>query len=93
MEGRTNDGRFAPGSAGGPGRKKGRKLEEYKKMLHTHVPEVLAVVVKLAKEGDLVACKLLLDRAFPAHSAMTQELEDQIAELRELVVSDERKAA
>ena len=60
--------KFKKGQSGNPkGRPKGivdrRRL--YRELIDTHVPQIVNQVVTAALNGDITACKLLLDRAVP----------------------------
>src|SRR5439155_2003157 len=63
--GRAADGKFAKGNAGGPGNPFGRRAAALRKVLLSRITDQdMAVaadaVIALAKRGDLVAFKLLL---------------------------------
>ena len=80
--------RFQPGQSGNPaGRPKGvpSKVVEYRALLNPEVPEILKVVVGKAKDGDLSAAKLILDRVYPVRDAAMSELFDEIEELRAVI--------
>jgi len=90
MEGRDpKTGRFLPGNPGGPGNPHAAKLEKLRAALVRTVREadiraILRQIIEKARNGDIVAAKLLLDRVLgPPVSA------DIIARLEEL----ERKVA
>lgn len=60
-------GRFKPGNPGGPGNPQIRKLAEYKKAIHQAVKlkdlkEVIQKLLELAKDGDVQAARLILER-------------------------------
>lgn len=60
---------FEPGKSGNPaGRPRGLpdKRNQYRLMLEPHVPEILTKLAGLAKDGDVAACKLVLERTVPA---------------------------
>lgn len=46
-------------------------------------PAVLKVVIAAALSSDLVACRLVLDRVYPAQQAAVLELQGQLDTLRE----------
>ena len=65
--GRNPDGRFAPGNAGGPGNPCAAAVGTWRAALAASVKprdiqEVLAVLVKKAKDGEAWAVRELLDR-------------------------------
>jgi len=55
------------GQSGNPaGRPKGTaKVAKLRSLIEADMPEVIAKVVELAKEGDMSAAKLLIDRVIP----------------------------
>lgn len=64
--------RFEKGQSGNPaGRPRGRadSRNRYREMLQPHIPEVLDKLVELAKDGDVAAAKLVLERTVPAARA------------------------
>lgn len=74
------------------GRPRGTGLiDQYRKLLDPHVPELLNVLVEKAKSGDLIAVKLILERVYPVRDVATAELLEEIEELRGIV--EGRKAA
>ena len=65
--GRGTNGRFAPGNPGGPGNPFVKRAAELRSVLHAAVTDddltaVMSKLVSLAKDGDIAAIKLLLDR-------------------------------
>ncbi|MEM6852843.1 MAG: hypothetical protein AAF593_00355 [Planctomycetota bacterium] len=65
--GRTSNGRFAKGNAGGPGNPHAKRVSELRAALLDAVTvedlrEVVASLTRTAKEGDTQAVKVLLDR-------------------------------
>jgi hypothetical protein len=64
----SRDTRFAPGVSGNPaGRPPGTgKVAELRAKLAEDLPEIMAAVVKNAKEGDTAAARLVLERVVPA---------------------------
>lgn len=79
-------GKFTTGNKGGPGRPRGSgKRQQYLSMLDKETPEVLQKLIEIAKEGDLTAIKLVLDRVLPVQSLQAEELQEQIEELEERI--------
>ena len=74
-----NKGQFVAGHKGRGGRPKGSKnkatirrelaIGKADKILHDALPSVLKVLVEKAREGDMSAMKMLLDRTVPIHKA------------------------
>lgn len=62
-----------------------RGVEQYRKLLEPHVPDLLNVLVAKAMDGDLAALRLVLDRVYPVRDATMAELLEEIEELRQLV--------
>lgn len=65
MSDRKKNGQFSPGKSGNP---KGRPKSEsasVRKLLSQHSEAVVDVVTKAALDGDLQACKIILDRVCP----------------------------
>lgn len=63
--GRRKDGTFQAGRSGNPGGRPGN-LIALRKKLATGTPAVVTAVMKAAKEGDMQACRLILERMVPA---------------------------
>ena len=84
MSNRDPKGRFLPGHQSKGGMPKGTGMtEEYRKFLDARTPEVLEKVVRMAVSGDLKACRLVLERFYPAPTAAMLETERQIEELKD----------
>lgn len=65
---RQSGGRFAPGLSANPkGRPRGQsKTTGLRKELSDALPAVLQTVIQLAAMGDLMACRLILERTLPS---------------------------
>lgn len=63
---RTAGGKFAAGQSGNPAGRPRSESAQVRAKLQEHGPEVAAVVLERALEGDLYACRLILDRCVPA---------------------------
>lgn len=64
--------RFHPGQSGNPaGRPKGKPLKstELRKAIELRADEILQSVINAAVQGDMTACKMLLDRIIPTLKA------------------------
>ncbi len=61
------------------------RVNEYRKLLDPHVPDLLDILVQKAKGGDLAALRLVLDRVYPVRDATVAELLEEIEELRQMV--------
>lgn len=68
MSERQKNGQFAPGRSANPkGKVPGpHKATAMRQELADALPVVLATVIQLAMMGDLVACRLVLERCIPA---------------------------
>jgi hypothetical protein len=61
----VNSGQFRPGNPGKPKGARNKATVLAEKLLSKDIKDVCAVVSKAAQEGDLNACKLILDRILP----------------------------
>ena len=62
------EGRFAPGVSGNPHGRRPKALATVEKLrtaLAAELPEIIASVVKKAKDGDISASKVILERVLP----------------------------
>ena len=79
-------GRFVKGNSGG-GRSIGatNKAKLLEKLTAEHAGEIVASILKNARNGDGAARKMFMDRYFPVSAMQTQQLEEQMVELREIL--------
>ncbi len=70
-------GRWKKGESGNPhGRKPGTgKIAELRESIAGYLPEIIEQMVNKAKEGDVQAARLLLERVIPPLKAMEQSVE------------------
>lgn len=88
---RTPAGRFAPGTAGGPGRRPGRgPAAELRAALGEDLHPILQVLRAKALEGDVAAIRVILDRLVPPLKPEESATE---LELPEGSLSDAARAA
>lgn len=73
---KSKRGRWKKGESGNPnGRKPGRgKVAELRDSIATHVPEIISQMVNKAKDGDVQAARLLLERVIPPLKSMEQSV-------------------
>lgn len=64
-EGRDTAGRFRPGNPGKPKGAKHRATQLAEEILKGGIEDVAKVVVERARDGDLVAARIVLDRILP----------------------------
>ena len=86
--GRDNRGRFTEGNPGGPGNPQAKRVGELRFALlgavtEDDVREVIASVVQKAKDGDMVAARVLFDRVLGP--AVAADILERITALEELV--------
>jgi hypothetical protein len=69
-------GRWKKGESGNPhGRKPGTgKVAELRESIAGHLPEIIEQMVNRAKEGDVQAARLLLERVIPPLKSMEQNV-------------------
>ena len=80
--------KFIKGVSGNPaGRPRGSrsKFTKYKRMAASHVPAIIEKLCLLAKDGDIQAAKVVLDRSWPVHGEEVEAMEKLITELTERV--------
>jgi hypothetical protein len=77
-----NSGRWQPGRSGNPaGRKPGTgSVQQLRAQIELLVPEIIQVVAMKAREGDIGAARLLLERVVPALKPLEAPQALQIAE-------------
>ena len=75
------------GQSGNPnGRPVGTgRVDEYRAILEPDVPAILEKLVEQAKDGNLWAVRMILERIYPVRDAALADLLTDIAELRELI--------
>lgn len=72
---RTARGQFAPGKSGNPAGRPRSESAAVRARLQEHGPEVAAVVLAKALEGDMYAAKLILDRCSPPLKARAEPVQ------------------
>lgn len=77
-----NSGRWQPGRSGNPaGRKPGSgSVQQLRSQIELLVPEIIQVLAMKAREGDVGAARLLLERVVPALKPVEAPQALQIAE-------------
>ena len=75
------------GQSGNPnGRPVGTgRVDEYRAILEPDVPAILTKLVEQAKDGNLWAVRMILERVYPVRDAAFADLMADIAELREMI--------
>lgn len=68
MDDRKNKGRWRPGESGNPkGKPAGSgKLQRLRENIAEHVPAIIERLAAAARDGDVAAARLLLERALPS---------------------------
>lgn len=80
--------KFQIGNAGGPGRPKGSRskarLGEFRAAIgEENLTEIVTKLTELAKEGDLAAIRVILDRLVPLADARQVEILERLDALEE----------
>ena len=77
-----NSGRWQPGRSGNPaGRKPGTgSVQQLRAQIELLIPEIIQVLTIKAREGDIGAARLLLERVVPALKPLEAPQALQIAE-------------
>lgn len=73
---KSKRGRWEKGESGNPGgRKPGTgQVAKLRNSIATHVPEIISQMVNKAKDGDVQAARLLLERVIPPLKPMEQSV-------------------
>lgn len=76
MTEKTKRGRWKAGESGNPnGRKPGTgEVSRLRQGIAAHLPEIISQLVDKAKEGDIQAARLLLERVLPPMKAIEQSV-------------------
>ena len=70
------DGRFAKGNPGGPGRPRAReRIAAFDQMVANAGADLIEAALKVAKDGNVRAIEMLLDRIWPARRGRPVEVE------------------
>ena len=73
---RQADGRFAKGNPGGPGRPRARdRIAALDQMVANAGADLIEAALKVAKDGNVRAIEMLLDRIWPARRGRPVEVE------------------
>lgn len=73
---KSKRGRWKKGESGNPsGRRPGTgKVSKLRDSITTHIPEIISQMVNKAKEGDVQAARLLLERVIPPLKSIEQNV-------------------
>jgi hypothetical protein len=74
MTARTKQGRWKPGESGNPnGKPPGSgELQKLRAAIGEHVPEIIEKLLAAARQGDIQAARLILERVLPPMKAVEQ---------------------
>jgi hypothetical protein len=93
VSGRDNQGRYKPGTSGNPAGRPPSLPAELRKQLEDGSPEIILTVIEAARNGDMTAARLVLERIAPvsrptAPLLKVSELEkaDRLADKSQAVV-------
>ena len=78
-----NAGSFKPGNAGGPGRPRGVRNKStlvLEKMMTDDGADVVRAVIKRAKDGEVQAARIVLDRILPIRKGRAVEIDLPVLE-------------
>ena len=86
---------WAKGTSGNPrGRQPGSgRSEAYRALIESDIPDLLRLLVRMAREGDLTAMKMLVDRCWPVRDGAIADLMAEVEELRAVIAANAGKEA
>ena len=58
--------KYKPGQSGNPNGRPKKDVADLRPLLAKHGKDVLQIVIDAALDGDLVACKIVIDRLYPS---------------------------